>query len=173
LQVVASVAYGTIISFVAIVAQDRGLEGVGGFFALLAISSLGVRLAAGRAYDVWGPTTVLSPIFGTLAAGMALLAVASGPGLFFLAAVAIGLGIGGTHTTLLAKVVDRSSPHNRAQSVAAFTASWEFGVGVGTILMGRIAETVGFAPMFLLVAALPLLGLATLGPLGLERARRA
>jgi MFS family permease len=163
LQFVASVAYGTIISFIAVVARDRGLDVVGVFFALLAMSSLGVRLAAGKAYDTWGAATVLIPIFVALAAGMALLAVARQPGLFLLAAAVAGLGIGGTHTTLLARVVDRSAPENRAQSVAGFTASWELGVGAGTILLGRFAEVAGFSGMFLVVAALPLLGLATLG----------
>jgi predicted MFS family arabinose efflux permease len=171
LQFVASIAYGTIISFIAVVAQARDLEGVGAFFALLAMSSLGVRLAAGKAYDAWGAAAVLAPIFVALAAGMALLAVAGRPSVMLLAAAAAGLGIGGTHTTLLARVVDRSSPENRAQSVAGFTASWELGVGAGTIIMGQIAETAGFSAMFLVVACLPLVGLAMLAWFRVDRTK--
>jgi MFS family permease len=169
LQFVASVAYGTIIAFIAVVAQDRGLHGVGTFFALLAISSLAVRLAAGKAYDALGAPAVLVPAFVALSAGMALLAVAGRPTPFLLAAAVAGLGIGGVHTTLLATVVDRSVPDNRGKSVAGFTASWELGVGIGTILMGRIAETAGFAVMFLVAASLPLLGLTALRSLRLGR----
>jgi predicted MFS family arabinose efflux permease len=168
-QFAASVAYGTIISFIAVVARDRGLEAVGVFFALLALSSLAVRLTAGKAYDVWGAVAVLIPTFVALAAGMALLAVAGGPLPFLLAGVLTGLGIGGTHTTLISAVVDRSPHEHRASSVAGFAACWELGVGAGTILMGRLAETAGFSVMFLTVASLPLLGLGTLGWLRMSR----
>jgi MFS family permease len=162
-QFAASVAYGTIISFIAVVAEDRGLERVGLFFALLALSSLGVRLVAGKVYDAWGATRVLVPLFLALAAGFALLAVAAGTVLFLSAAVLAGMGIGGTHTTLLARVVDRAAPERRASSVATFIACWELGVGSGTILMGRVAEMAGFSAMFLVVASLPLLSLGALG----------
>jgi MFS family permease len=165
-QFAASVAYGTVISFIAIMARDRGLETVGAFFALLALSSFGIRVAAGKAYDAWGPRLVLTPLFGALAIGMILLAIAAHPGPFLLAALLAGLGIGGTHTTLLAWVVDRSAPERRARSVAGFAACWELGVGGGTVIMGRLAEAAGFETMFLVVAALPLLGLGGLRWLG-------
>jgi MFS family permease len=166
LQFAASVAYGTIISFIAVMARDRGLEAVGSFFALLALSSLGVRLAAGKAYDAWGAVVVLVPLFVTLAAGIVILATVSAPGLFLLAALLSGLGIGGAHTTLLAWVVDRSVSGRRARGVAGFAACWELGVGGGTILMGRLAEFAGFGVMFWMVATLPLIGLVGLGWLG-------
>jgi MFS family permease len=163
IQLAASVAYGTVISFVAVVARDRGLETVGVFFALLALSSLGVRVAAGRAYDAWGAAAVLRPLLLTLTVGMFLLAVAGSSRVFLLAAVLAGLGIGGTHTTLLAQVVDRAAPERRARAVAGFAAYWELGVGAGTILMGRVAEATGFETMFSLVATLPFVSLAGLG----------
>jgi MFS family permease len=170
IQLAASVAYGTIISFIAVVARDRGLEAVGAFFAILALSSLGVRLAAGKAYDKWGAAVALAPMFLALAIGMVLLAVATEPLLFLSAAGLAGLGIGGTHTTLISSVVDRSRAERRASSVAGFAACWELGVGGGTILMGRLAESAGFETMFLVVAALPLLGLGGLRWLGKRRA---
>ena len=167
-QFVASVAYGTIISFIAVAARDRGLEVVGSFFALLALSSLGVRLAAGSAYDRWGAAAALIPMVLALATGMALLAVAAEPLLFLSAAILAGLGIGGTHTTLISSVVDRAPADRRASAVAGFAACWELGVGGGTVLMGRLADARGFETMFLVVAVLPILGLAALRYLGRE-----
>ena len=161
-QFAASIAYGTIISFIAVVARERGLDVVGAFFALLALSSLGVRLFAGRAYDAWGPATTLVPLLVLLAAGMSVLAVAKAPLLFLLAAVPTGIGIGGAHTTLISAVVDHSTPESRASSVAGFAACWELGVGGGTIVMGQLADRAGFGAMFLAVAVLPLLGLVGL-----------
>jgi predicted MFS family arabinose efflux permease len=161
-QFVASVTYGIIVSFVAVVARERGIDVVGMFFALLALSNLGVRLVAGKAYDAWGTAVVLAPAFGALAAAMALLAVAGGPGLLLLAAVPAGLGIGSTHTTLMARVADRSAHESRGSSVAGFIVCWELGVGGGSILMGRLAESAGFYVMFVVAASLPLLGLGGL-----------
>lgn len=158
-QFAASVTYGIIISFVAIVARERGIDVVGMFFVILALSSLGVRLVAGKVHDVWGTAVVLVPALGALAAAMVLLAIAARPGLFLLAAVPAGLGIGSTHTTLMTRVVDRSAHESRASSIAGFIMCWELGVGGGSILMGRLAEAAGFYVMFLVAASLPLLGL--------------
>ena len=154
LQFSASIAYGTIISFIAVVARERELAGLGAAFTLLALSSLGIRLVAGRAYDTWGPRTVLVPGFLTLAVGMALLAVTAHAGIFLGAAVLAGVGIGGTHTTLLARVIEGSPTEARGSAVAVFTSCWELGIGGGAIVMGRLGETLGFAGMYLVAAAL-------------------
>jgi predicted MFS family arabinose efflux permease len=168
-QFAASIAYGTIISFIAVVARDRGLDVVGAYFALLALSSLGIRLVAGRAYDALGPGAVLIPAFLALSTGMTLLALTARPAVFLAAAVLAGAGIGSTHTTLLARVVDGAPVDRRGSAVAVFTSCWELGVGGGTILMGRLAEAAGFQGMYLVVAALPLIGLAGLHWLRRER----
>jgi predicted MFS family arabinose efflux permease len=94
------------------------------------------------------------------------LAVTDRAGWFLMAGVFVGLGIGGTHTTLLSAVVDRAVTKRRASSVAAFAACWELGVGGGAIFVGRLADSVGFEAVFLAVAALPLVGLAFLHSLG-------
>ncbi len=159
LQFSASIAYGTIASFVAILARDRGLDVLGTYFAILALSSLAIRLVAGRAYDAWGPRAVLAPAFLSLASGMGLLAITGRPGLFLGTAILAGGGIGATHTTLLARVVERSPSHARGSAVAVFTSCWELGVGGGTILMGRVAEAAGFSGMYLAAGAIPLVGL--------------
>jgi MFS family permease len=162
LQFSASIAYGTLISFIAVVARDRGLDVVGTYFALLAASSLGIRLVAGRAYDAWGPRAVLTPALLVLAAGMGLLANAAHAGLFVGTAILAGSGIGATQTALLARVVERSPAEARGSAVAVFTSCWELGVGGGTMLMGRLAEAAGFSGMFVAATAMPLVGLVAL-----------
>jgi len=161
-QFAASIAHGTILSFTAVVAQRRGLDVVGTYFALLALSSLGIRLVAGRAYDAWGLFPVLAPAFLVLAAGMGLLAVAGGATIFLLAGVLAGAGIGATHTTLLARVFERSPIEGRGTAVGVFTSFWQLGVGGGSMAMGRLAEAAGFSGMFAAVAAMPLIGLVGL-----------
>jgi MFS family permease len=172
-QLAASVPYGTIVSFAAVVAQHRGIDAIGAFFGLFALSSFGIRLAAGPLYDARGVVAVLLPACGAVAGGMALLAMATGSGSFLLAAALAGVGIGATHTALVARVVDQADPPSRARSMAAFTASWELGVGLGSVLAGRVAEATGFATVFFGVAALALLALATLPSLRHRSPRRA
>jgi MFS family permease len=161
-QFAASIAYGTIVSFIALAALERGLGLVGVFFALLAVSSMSVRLVAGRVYDAWGVAPILAPALVVLAGGLALLAMAASGAPFLLAAVLIGLGIGGTQTTLLAYVVDGSRSDDRSRNVATFLACWELGVAGGAILMGHVADAFGFHVMFMSAALLPLLGLWSL-----------
>ena len=161
-QFAASIAYGTIVSFIALAALERGIGLVGVFFALLAVSSMSVRLLAGRVYDTWGVAPILAPALVVLAGGLISLAMAASGGPFLLAAVLTGLGIGGTQTTLLASVVDGSRPDDRSRNVATFLACWELGVAGGAILMGRVADALGFHAMFMSVALLPLLSLWSL-----------
>ena len=116
MQFAASIAYGTIISFIAVVARERGLDVVGTFFALLALSSLGVRLAAGKAYDAWGPAKTLAPLLVALAGESPSSPWREIRCSLLLAAVPTGIGIGGIHTTLISAVVDRSAPESRARS---------------------------------------------------------
>jgi hypothetical protein len=82
IQFAASVAYGTIVSFIALVAVERGLDVVGSFYTFLAVSSLSIRVAAGRAYDTWEAVPVLIPTFSVIAGGVALLAIADNRPLF-------------------------------------------------------------------------------------------
>ena len=159
LQFAASIGYGTIISFIAVVARNRGLDVVGIYFAFLALSSLGIRLLAGRAYDGLGPSAVLAPAFLSLATAMGLLAMTARPELFLSTAVLAGAGIGATQTALLARVVERSPSHGRGSAVAVFTSFWELGVGGGTMVMGQLAEVAGFSGMYSCAAAISLLGL--------------
>jgi MFS family permease len=161
-QFAASAAYGAIVSFVAVIAQSRGLDTVGIFFALFALSSLVVRPWAGNAYDSRGPVIVLAPAFLAIATGLGLLAVGGGQGSFLLSGVLAGAGIGGAQTTLIARIVDRAPLDSRATSIAGFTACWELGVGAGSILAGRLADAAGFPETFLAIAALSVLGLAVL-----------
>jgi MFS family permease len=165
-QFAVSVAYGTIVSFVALIASDRALTAVGTFFALFALSGLGGRLVAGRAYDIWGVVAAITPTFLALAIGMGLLAAARDHTLFLLAALLTGLGIGGAHTVLLTSVISQGAPERRSRTVASFTACWELGVGGGAIAVGGLADAFGFTVVILVVTMLPVVVLLTLPWLG-------
>ncbi len=160
-QAGASLAYGAVVSFVALVARERALDGVGAFFVCFALTSLAVRVLAGRAYDAWGAPLVLPPALLAVAAGLVLLAGARGPLPFLGAGALIGLGVGGTHTTLIAHVVDGAPAGRRASRVAGFTTSWEAGVGAGSILSGSLAEALGLPGAFLVLAAAAVVALAS------------
>jgi len=161
-QFAASIPYGTFLSFVAVVGKSRGLESVGAFFALMALSSLGVRLIAGRVYDALGLRVVLVPALLCVAFGMILLAITPRTALFMLAAVLTGAGTGAVHTVLLAHVVETSPTETRGTSVAVFTSCWELGAGGGAILMGRLAQEAGFAAMFAVASSFAVIGMGGL-----------
>lgn len=67
------------------------------------------------------------------------------------------MGIGATHGTLIARVVDGSGPTARGPSVATFTACWELGVGAGAMVVGPLADVAGIPTMFMAVALLSIL----------------
>jgi MFS family permease len=67
----------------------------------------------------------------------------------FLGAV-FGIVQGLSYPSMMARMVDRSSEHNRAVVVALFTGSFGVGINLSSFAWGIIAETSGLAFMFLL-----------------------
>lgn len=157
-----TLTYGALISFLPGRAPRMGLENVGLFFTVFAISSLLVRALAGSFSDRLGRVPVILPALFLVAAAMLLLGQSHGPAMVLGMAFLYGLGYGSAHPTIMALAVDRAGPGERASAVAAFNAAYSLGMAVGSLAMGLLLEMTSFALMAAVAGAAPLLALVTL-----------
>jgi len=159
---VVALTYGSVITFLPLFAARRGIEGVGFFFTAYALAIIAVQALAGRLSDRVGRRMVAVPAM--ICIGLAFFALAHAHSTPWLAAVGIayGLGFGGARTTLDALIADSVPLTLRGTAMGIDYASFDLGIGLGSFLLGLVAEAWGYGSMYGLVGAICLAGAATL-----------
>jgi predicted MFS family arabinose efflux permease len=92
------------------------------------------------------------------AAGLYLLATAYSLQALLLAGVLYGLGFGAVNPALMALTVDRARLAGRGAAMATFSAAFDLGIGLGSVLLGYVLQLTSFAVMYLTGAAIVVLG---------------
>jgi len=130
--------FGAVLTVVPDQSRLLGLVGPtkGLFYVCYTVSSLAVRLLAGRASDRRGRVPVLRFSTAVLALGLAGLVWSPSVPVFLAAAVVFGLGTGLNSPTLYAWTVDLSHPERRGRAVATMYIALEIGIGLGALLAG-------------------------------------
>lgn len=132
--------YGAIITIVPDQSRLLGLTGLtkGAFFICYTVSTLLVRLVAGRASDVYGRVPVLRLSTLALVLALGVLTLAHTPLLFLGGAVLFGLASGLNSPTLYAWTVDLSHPEHRGRAVGTMYIALEVGIMFGALLAGWV-----------------------------------
>jgi len=151
--------YGGIVSYITLYDQELGLNMTGPFFILLAAGIFASRILAGRIFDMQGPYWLIVTGMFTTIAGFIVLAFASHPYGFLLAAFLTGLGSGILMPTLQAMVNNIVSIERRGIANATLITAFDLGIGAGSLILGFIADWTGLAGMFLICAGIMLLAL--------------
>ncbi len=151
--------YGTIITFIILLADERQIGGSGFFFTIYAAGLLVARAAAGRLSDRYGRWVVAVPGIACLATSLTIAALAHS--LVTLAAVAVlaGIGFGAAQPALLALTVDLVPPERRGSAVATYYVAHETGIATGSIALGWVAQAITLGGMFALTGAVLLVAL--------------
>ena len=157
-----ALTYGSVITFLPLFAARRGIKGVGFFFTAYALAIIGVQALAGRLSDRVGRRMVAVPAM--ICMGLTFFALAHAQSTPWLAAVAVayGLSFGGARTTLDASIADSVPPALRGTAMGIDYASFDLGIGLGSLLLGLVAEAQGYGNMYSLVGGICLAGAAML-----------
>lgn len=148
LNVLLSVTYSGLLSFIALFGQSVHLEQVGLFFLFNAITIIIIRPISGRVFDSIGHIAVLIPAALCVIASMMVLSYASSLPMLIVSALLYGLGFGAIQPTIQAWML-RSTPqeqHSMANSM--FYNSTDLGVALGALLLGAISSATGYAVMY-------------------------
>ncbi len=159
--VLAAAACGTMFAFHQPFALALGIERVGTFFAAYAAAAIVVRVGAGQWIDRLGRRRVAMACLALYATVVAAMMALDRLGLAPLGA-AFGVAHGLFFPACNALALEGTPPHERGKVMAIFIGSFNLGFAVGPLLLGRVADGVGFPWVFGIAGAGALVGLPLL-----------
>jgi len=124
-------SYGTLLTIIPDFSTHLGIHNKGLFFTFFTISSIGIRLLAGKASDRYGRVPVLKISATMLAAATFLMAIAHTPQLLLTAAVLYGVALGINSPAVTAWTIDLGLPEHRGRALASMYIALEAGIGLG------------------------------------------
>lgn len=115
-----------------------GLQNRGLYFMMFTISSIMIRLFAGKISDRHGrmPVTIVGCV--VLIIAMILTGFAESVAMFLTGAAFFGISMGILSPVLSAWTVDLSGDHNRGRAIATMFISLEAGIGLGAFLSAEL-----------------------------------
>jgi MFS family permease len=155
-----ALTYGTVLSFLPLLAVARKIENFEVFFTAFALALMVVRAVAGELSDRFGRSAVVVPGLALTVAGMVLLSAADSLPALLLVALVYGLGFGAVSPALQAFTVDRAGVSDRGAAMATFSGAFDLGIGVGAVVLGYILQVSTFGVMYLAAAGCAVIGLA-------------
>ena len=157
-------SFGVVLTLVPDLSSHLGIQNKGLFFAVFTISSLGIRLIAGRTSDRIGRVRVMRVAATVMVIAMVAIAFASSKAMLLGAAVLFGAAVGMYSPTTTAWVVDRSLQQFRGSALATMYIFLELGIGLGALVSGWLYgnQSSNFQLAFLFSAAVASTGLIIL-----------
>jgi MFS family permease len=137
-MVLTAYSYGVLFTLIPDFSEMSGIENKGLLFTYLLVSSLVVRLLAGKVSDIYGRRPVLIVSTLLICSSMLLLAQAETTLQVIIGVVVYGLGQGSTSPTLLAWATDLSDVNFKGRGISSLYISMEFGIGTGAFVSGLV-----------------------------------
>lgn len=156
-----SFCYGVLSNYLAIYSKEiLGITGgTGTYFMLLATGLVVSRIQGSKALRNGKLTqNATQGIFLSCIGYILFVAVPTEVG-YYLSALLIGLGNGHLFPAMQNMFINIAGNNERGTANSTLLTSWDFGIGVGVVFGGVIAEHFGYTATFATVAALHILGL--------------
>lgn len=141
-------AAGSIMSFVAMYAGEKGFDTVAWFFFVVALCSFLVRLISGKIFDRLGPGAVLVPSAVLVMAGIWLLTVSGSNEMFLCSAALYGFGFGAIFPALQTWCVNLVEEHEHEHAMASFFNFFDLGIGGGAMILGAVASLLSYSVVY-------------------------
>ncbi len=153
-------AYSSIMSFITAYAESVDLLSyVSLFFIIFAVSMIVVRPWVGKWFDRKGASSVVLPSFIFFAIGLVIVSFISSPWILWLSAVFIGIGYGSLFPCFQTIAIQSAPKARMGHAIATFFTLFDFGMAIGSVLMGILIAHFGFSFTYLFCAAIMVLTL--------------
>jgi MFS family permease len=129
-------SFGVVLTIIPDFSTYLGIKNKGLFFAVFTISSLGIRLIAGKTSDRYGRVVVLRAAVICMMLAMVGIAFAETKFILLSSGVLFGAAVGMYSPTTTAWVVDLSLDKFRGRALATMYIFLESGIGVGAVISG-------------------------------------
>lgn len=152
-----SITFGAILTFIALYAVQKSIEGVGLFFTVYAVAMLVTRPFLGKLIDNKGFGAGIWPGVIMVPASLVLLSVSNGLVSFLICGAIYGIGIGAAQASLQTMAIINVPKGRTGAANATFFTGFDGGIGVGAVLAGFISTIFGYSGMFAFMAIFPVL----------------
>ncbi|WP_086539899.1 MFS transporter [Algoriphagus antarcticus] len=129
-------SFGVVLTIIPDFSTHLDIENKGLFFGVFTVSSLGIRLLAGKTSDRYGRVPVMRAASATLVCAMALIAFAESKFALLGSGVLFGCAVGMYSPTTAAWVIDLSLDQFRGRALATMYIALEAGIGIGALVSG-------------------------------------
>lgn len=153
-----SFIWGAVTAFFSLYALTHGVVNSGPFFAALAITLILGRSLGGKILDLYSREKVILPCIVAQIIAMALLAFSSSLPWFILVAVIWGMGNAFYYPTLVAYSIDLAGS-SRGPAIATYMMLSDFGIGIGSVVMGIVLQMTNYTVMFLCLSLMGVINL--------------
>ncbi|WP_027415663.1 MFS transporter [Aneurinibacillus terranovensis] len=148
LNLLLSVTYGGLLSFLALFGKEMHISHVGNFFLVNAIAIFVIRPFSGKIFDSKGPMAVLIPGALLVVLGLTNLSFSTTTLSLMVSAVFYGLGYGMIQPSIQAWMIKEVSPEMRGMANGMFFNSLDLGVAIGAMLLGSVAMETSYTIMY-------------------------
>ncbi|WP_198080068.1 MFS transporter [Acinetobacter calcoaceticus] len=155
-----AMAYSSIMSFISVYSETKGLLAATSiFFIIFAISMIIVRPWVGYSYDKRGANSVVYPSFILFSIGLFLVSWMQTQWGYWLAAVFIGMGYGSLFPIFQTMAIQSVEKKRIGHAVSTFFTLFDFGMAIGSVLVGLIIAQIGYEKTYQLCAFLTIMTL--------------
>ena len=152
-------------------AREKGIENIGVFFTVYAVSMLLSRPGFGLLVDRKGVSVAVVPGMILVMLAMYALHRAESLTMFLVAAALYGVGFGASQTSLQTMAVIHAPRERLGIANSTFFTGFDSGIGVGSVVLGMVSKRVGYSRMFLISAASVVVALLLFFIFSLEQSR--
>lgn len=160
LTILFGAAYGSVNTFVAMMANEAGIENAGLFFIVGTVFVFISRPFGGRIFDSKGGFWVILPGGILYLAGLCILISSGSLMMLLTASVFYGLGGGLLLPSLMTWMLNVVAPDRRSGASATFYNMLDIGTSSGIILLGSLAGSIGYIRMYYYVVGVMVLFIA-------------
>lgn len=150
---------GFAMTFIPTFGITMGIEGVGAYFTVFALTLLATRLFIGKIADRYGSSKVIFPGIILVLGGLVVLFFTTTLMQVLVAGGLIGFGYGCINPTMNAFILKVSPVDRRGSANATYYAAFDGGSGSGSVFGGMIVQAMGFQNTFIFLIGIMLVGM--------------
>lgn len=154
-----SFGYGGITSYAAILSRERRIEPESIFFTVFALTVVAIRVLTSHLGDRFGPKVLLYPALAVMPVSFALLAMADTRPMLVASAILFGIGLGASFPAFMTFVVSHTDDARRGRTFGSVIWGFDTGIGLGSIVIGAIAQRWSLATGFWIASAVSCLSI--------------
>jgi predicted MFS family arabinose efflux permease len=148
ITIIATFGYGSIVTFIVIFGEERGIDQIFLFYLFNAIMASLSRPIAGKWFDKKGPKGLVLVCTFLTFIGMWVLSFAHSNLFIIIAGILFGIGFGSLLPTLQSWVLSKTPSNRRGVANGMFYSSIDLGIGLSGIVFGVLAQFVETGTLF-------------------------